>query len=132
MMLVNSLKVILFLLPFVIGGGGYMYIKNLKSNLELLKQNQVVLEESIVSKDNEIVRLNQNIVEMRSVISEVEDNSDRLEGEVDSLREKLSDHDVGYLASKKPQLIENIINRAVKRDVETRINNIVSGDDSEK
>lgn len=132
MMFLNSLKVILFLLPFVIGGGGYMYIKNLKSNLELLKQNQTVLEESIVSKDNEIVRLNENIVEMRSVVSEVEDNSARLENEVDSLREKLSDHDMGYLASKKPQLIENIINRAIKKDVETRINNIVDGDDSEE
>lgn len=131
-MFLNSLKVILFLLPFVIGGGGYMYIKNLKSNLELLKQNQTVLEESIVSKDNEIVRLNENIVEMRSVVSEVEDNSARLENEVDSLREKLSDHDMGYLASKKPQLIENIINRAIKKDVETRINNIVDGDDSEE
>ena len=131
-MFLNSLKVILFLLPFVIGGGGYMYIKNLKSNLELLKQNQAVLEESIVSKDNEIVRLNENIVEMRSVVSEVEDNSARLENEVDSLREKLSDHDMGYLASKKPQLIENIINRAIKKDVETRINNIVDGDDSEE
>lgn len=132
MMFLNSLKVILFLLPFVIGGGGYMYIKNLKSNLELLKQNQAVLEESIISKDNEIVRLNENIVEMRSVVSEVEDNSARLENEVDSLREKLSDHDIGYLASKKPQLIENIINRAIKKDVETRINNIVGGDDSEE
>lgn len=131
-MFLNSLKVILFLLPFVIGGGGYMYIKNLKSNLELLKQNQAVLEESIISKDNEIVRLNENIVEMRSVVSEVEDNSARLENEVDSLREKLSDHDIGYLASKKPQLIENIINRAIKKDVETRINNIVGGDDSEE
>lgn len=132
MMFLNSLKVILFLLPFVIGGGGYMYIKNLKSNLELLKQNQAVLEESIVSKDNEIVRLNENIVEMRSVVSEVEDNSARLENEVDSLREKLSDHDLGYLASKKPQLVENVINRAIKKDVETRINNIVDGDDSEE
>lgn len=131
-MFLNSLKVILFLLPFVIGGGGYMYIKNLKSNLELLKQNQAVLEESIVSKDNEIVRLNENIVEMRSVVSEVEDNSARLENEVDSLREKLSDHDIGYLASKKPQLVENVINRAIKKDVETRINNIVDGDDSEE
>lgn len=131
-MFLNSLKVILFLLPFVIGGGGYMYIKNLKSNLELLKQNQAVLEESIVSKDNEIVRLNENIVEMRSVVSEVEDNSARLENEVDSLREKLSDHDLGYLASKKPQLVENVINRAIKKDVETRINNIVDGDDSEE
>ena len=69
---------------------------------------------------------------MRSVVSEVEDNSARLENEVDSLREKLSDHDIGYLASKKPQLIENIINRAIKKDVETRINNIVGGDDSEE
>ena len=47
------------------------------------------------------------------------------EAEVDNLRTKFSKHDLGYLAEAKPGLVEKIINRAIKNDVEDVLKEIM-------
>ena len=97
-----------------------------------MKINAAQMEDAINSKDGEINRLNENINVLRTVTDEVQAVRNNLEKEVDKLRVTLGEHDLGYLASKKPGLVEKIVNRAVDRDVKQRLDRITGNVDEDK
>lgn len=113
------------------GAGGWYYIKGLKESLEQMKINAAQMEDAINSKDGEITRLNENIVVLRTVTDGVQEVRNNLEKEVDKLRITLGEHDLGYLAYKKPGLVERIVNKAVDRDIRQRLDRITGKVDDE-
>ena len=119
--LLNTGKIVLMILPFVLAGGGYFYINNLKDNIELLEANQAVMESAVASKDAEITRLQENVEEIRETSKRVIEERERLAGEVDVLRNKLKEHDLGYLAENKPGLVERIINKDIENNLKSDI-----------
>lgn len=119
--LLNTGKIVLMILPFVLAGGGYFYINNLKDNIELLEANQAVMESAVASKDAEISRLQENVEEIRETSRRVIEEREKLAGEVDVLRNKLKEHDLGYLAENKPGLVERIINKDIENNLKSDI-----------
>ncbi len=114
----------MILIPLLMGAGGWYYIKNLKETMNQLRVNAAQMEDAINSKDGEITRLNENINVLRTVTDEVQEVRNNLEREVDKLRITLGEHDLGYLAYKKPGLVERIVNKAVDRDIKQRLDRI--------
>ncbi len=128
----STFKVVMILIPLLMGAGGWYYIKGLKESLEQMKINAAQMEDAINAKDGEINRLNENINVLRAVTDEVQEVRNNLEKEVDKLRVTLGEHDLGYLASKKPGLVERIVNRAVDRDIKQRLDRITGNVDEDE
>lgn len=127
----STFKVVMILIPLLMGAGGWYYIKGLKESLEQMKINVAQMEDAINAKDGEIDRLNENINVLRTVTEEVQEVRNNLEKEVDKLRITLGEHDLGYLAYKKPGLVERIVNKAVDRDIRQRLDRITGKVDDE-
>lgn len=124
--LLNGVKVLLVLLPIVMAAGGYYYIQNLQSTIDRLKVNTSKLSDAVNAKDQEIDRLQKNVEEVMKISKEVEAERGQLANEVDSLRQKLSDHDLGFLAEKKPGLVERIINKDIEKSLKGDVLDIMS------
>ena len=103
-------KIYLVLAIIGILTGGWFYMQRLQANIDTLKINNSKLSTAVDSKDGEIKRLNANIVEVKEINTRIQSKSAELRLEVTGLRDKLSKHDLGFLAANKPALIENIIN----------------------
>jgi len=93
-----------------------------------MQQNQVVLETAVESKSSEIERLNENIQEIKEVNTRIKTQSDALNAEVSTLRNKLSEHDLGFLAENKPGLIEKIINKDIQKNLREGLKEIMEND----
>ena len=124
--LLNGVKVLVVLLPIVMAAGGYYYIQNLQSTIDRLKVNTSKLSDAVNAKDQEIDRLQKNVEEVMKISKEVETERGQLANEVDSLRQKLSDHDLGFLAEKKPGLVERIINKDIEKSLKGDVLDIMS------
>jgi len=122
----SGAKIAVLLLLLSVAGGGYLYVKNLQEDVGRLTKNNVLLETAVNSKDQEINRLNEEIVQVREANSRVTEESRKLNGEVDVLRNKLSEHDLGYLAENKPGLVQRIINKDKKNSVKAGIEELTS------
>jgi uncharacterized coiled-coil DUF342 family protein len=125
---VNGVKVFLIILPLIMGGGGYYYINIQKEKIQELKTNQTILKDSVSAKEAEIVRLNENVEEVLSISKEVSGERDRLSSEVNTLRTKLSDHDLGFLAENKPGLVEKIINKDIEKTLKSGVLEIMENE----
>jgi predicted nuclease with TOPRIM domain len=122
----SGAKIAVLLLLLSVAGGGYLYVKNLQEDVDRLTKNNVLLETAVNSKDQEIDRLNEEIVQVREVNSRVTEESRKLNGEVDVLRNKLSEHDLGYLAENKPGLVQRIINKDIENSLKAGIEELTS------
>lgn len=119
--LLSTGRILMVVIPLLAAGGGWIYVKNLQKNIELLEANQVALNQAVESKDAEIERLNQNVQEVLERTTAVTAQRDELESEVTGLRDKLRQHDLGFLAENKPGLVENIINRDIENTLKREI-----------
>lgn len=122
----SGAKIAFVIVLLTAAGGGYLYVKNLQEDVDRLTKNNVLLETAVNSKDQEINRLNEEIVQVREVNSRVTEESRKLNNEVDVLRNKLSEHDLGYLAENKPGLVERIINKDIQNSLRAGIEELTS------
>ena len=117
----STIKILAVVLPLLALGGGLWYTDNLKEEIKLLEDNQVKLNSAVDSKNAEIERLNQNVEEVLSVNVRLSEEREKLSNSVDVLRDKLSEHDLGYLAENKPGLIEKIINKDIEKTLKSDV-----------
>ena len=120
-----KIKLILMLIMLAGAAGGYAYVQKLKADNVILKVNQTKLE-TAVSENNKVIEQQTNdLKKIRSTLSNLEEEKKKLQADRDSLSKKLSKHDIGELAEKKPGLVEKIINKA--SDSAARCMEIASG-----
>jgi|TARA_Y100000385_G_C12941059_1_gene571089 uncharacterized coiled-coil DUF342 family protein len=117
----STIKILAVVVPLLALGGGLWYTDNLKEEIELLEDNQVKLNNAVDSKTAEIERLNLNVEEVLSVNVRLSEEREKLSNSVDELRDKLSEHDLGYLAENKPGLIEKIINKDIEKTLKSGV-----------
>ena len=110
-----------------VAGGGLYYVKKLQHENDLLKVNQVKLEESITEQKEVIAMQKESYEKIMVANNELSSKVKELNGAKQELQKKLSEHDVNYLAVKKPKLIERIINKGSK-DVLNDIQDITTTD----
>ena len=120
-----KIKIILMLLILAGGAGGYAYVQKLQKDNAILKTNQVKLETAVTESNEVIEQQTNDLKKIRSTLSNLEKEKKKLQADRDSLSKKLSKHDIGELAEKKPGLVEKIINKA--SDSAARCMEIASG-----
>ena len=107
------------------GAGGYAYVQKLQKDNAILKTNQVKLETAVSENNKVIEQQTKDLKQIRSTLSKLEEEKKKLQADRDGLSKKLSKHDIGELAEKKPGLVEKIINKA--SDSAARCMEIASG-----
>ena len=93
----------------LIGAGAY--VLKLRSDNAFLKANQVKLEGAIETQKAVIENQKQDYEQIISINKELNDDIIEINKSKQILQNKLSKHDLNFLAVEKPGLIEKIINK---------------------
>ena len=93
----------------LIGAGAY--VLKLRSDNAILKANQVKLEGAIETQKAVIENQKQDYEQIISINKELNDDIMEINKSKQILQNKLSKHDLNFLAVEKPGLIEKIINK---------------------
>ena len=93
----------------LIGAGAY--VLKLRSDNAILKANQVKLEGAIETQKAVIENQKQDYEQIISINKELSDDIIEINKSKQILQNKLSKHDLNFLAVEKPGLIEKIINK---------------------
>jgi len=114
--------VVLLAVLLAVGGtifAGYQYATGLQDeNTRLttenatLEGNNVQLEQAIVEQQNTIASLERDIQLQAEIFNETNEQFERARNQVDSLRERLGEHELSSLALARPGLVERVINNA--------------------
>ncbi len=121
----STAKIAVVVVALTVAGGGYWYVQKLQTQVKTLEANQVILSGAVESKDSEIARLNADIKEVKEINNRIYTESKVLNGQVDELRRKLSEHDLGFLAENKPGLVEKIINNDIQNTLKSDLEDIM-------
>ena len=93
----------------LIGAGAY--VLKLRSDNAILKANQVKLEGAIETQKAVIENQKQDYEQIISINKELNDDIIEINKSKQILQNKLSKHDLNFLAVENPGLIEKIINK---------------------
>jgi predicted RNase H-like nuclease (RuvC/YqgF family) len=105
----SALPIILILITSL-SGGAFWYYTSTQSTIESLRKNNYVLQEANTTNQETISRMEEAAEFSRELNEELQNKYIEAEAKVNSLRDKLIDHDLTKLSLKKPTLIEKRIN----------------------
>ena len=77
--------------------------------------NQLVLEKSVKELNSQAIAAEAAREEAFETINSLQEANEQARAEASDLRDKFQKHDMNMLSLRKPQLIENIINRGTKK-----------------
>ena len=120
-----QLRIALIVILLAGAGGGYLYVTKLQKDNAILKENAIKLETAVEDQKSVIEQQTKDLKKIRSTLEEIEKVNAKLQADRDGLSKKLSKHDIGELAEKKPGLVEKIINKG--SDSAARCMEIASG-----
>jgi hypothetical protein len=111
---------------------GYTFVTNLQSennrlttdNATLVTNNATLVAGTLTQQDT-IASLERDNELQAAIFQDTSNAFDQARNQVNTLQERLSRHELGYLATSKPNLVENIINRAT--DAVSRCFEIAAG-----
>ena len=95
--------------------GGYYYFQTMQETIQQLRENNLVLESANKTNQETIGKLQENAELTRKLNEELTSKYNEAESKVDSLRDKLIDHNLTNLSLKKPALIEKRINNGTSK-----------------
>ena len=111
----SSLKIGLILVMVAGAGGGFLYVKKLQKDNEILKLNQAKLETAVEDQKGVIEQQTKDFTKIRETLNILEEENKKLQKDKSDLSKRLGKHDIGNLAENKPGLVEKIINGASKK-----------------
>ena len=111
----SSLKIGLILVMLAGAGGGFLYVKKLQKDNEILKLNQAKLETAVEDQKGVIEQQTKDFAKIRETLNILEEENKKLQKDKSDLSKRLGKHDIGNLAENKPGLVEKIINGASKK-----------------
>jgi chromosome segregation ATPase len=106
-----KLSGILFVVIIVMGGMGYWYYTNSQAKIAVLTENNAKLETAIALNEDAIASLQANYAAAQEETRRINQVYAEIRRQNDRLANRLSDIDLGLLASEKPDSIERAINR---------------------
>lgn len=106
---------VMFVVMLAITGVFYWYYTDSQSKMAVLYENNAKLETAVAISEETVSVLQQANQLKDSTITETNERLASARRENQELRDKLSEHELGYLASEKPGLVEPIINRATDK-----------------
>ena len=93
-------------------GGFYLYYKDSQARIAMLVENNAKLEIAVKTNEETIATLQQNFAAANAEISRVNESFAAVRAQNRELSDRLSEHDLAYLASKKPGLVQRVVNGA--------------------
>lgn len=109
-----QLKIIgvLLLIIAMAGGGFYWYFHYSQGQLATLQANNAKLQVAQTISTTTINNLKSDAIKLGNQLTTVNNRFNTIQQERDRLTAILAKHNLGYLAYKKPVLVENIVNKA--------------------
>ena len=105
----------MLLVVTTLGGGVYYYYTSTQATIQQLRENNLVLEQANKTNQETISQMEKAAELSKKLNKELSDKYNQSESRVNSLRDKLIDHDLTNLSMKKPGLIEKRINNGTKK-----------------
>ncbi len=117
----SSIKIAMVLIVLAGAGGGVVYVKTLKADLETAKANQAKLESAVEDQKAVIKQQIEDIKSINKANQEIALLNKKLAADVSNLQNKFSKinasgkkRDLGNLAKSKPKLMNRVFNKATK------------------
>jgi predicted negative regulator of RcsB-dependent stress response len=116
MFLLGKIKMLLIVAAVlgVVGFGAWKYYTYTQEQIRIYAVNAATAELAQEQSEKAIVALKKDMVEVRAQYTAVSKSFDIAQKRADDLEEKLSKHDLGVLAQRKPKLIEKIVDKGTK------------------
>ena len=111
----GSLKIAMILILLAGAGGGFMYVKNLQSNLEVARANAAKLEAAVETSEASLKLLKEDNARLNALSDQLNEDLRKAEQYGDELRATLQKHNLTHLANKKPGLIEKRMQNATDK-----------------
>lgn len=115
----GSIKIAMVLIMLAGAGGGFMYVKTLKSDLAISEANNAKLQESVADQKAVIEQQQKDFTAILAANKSLEETNQRLQKEFAALDERFNKingkgevRDLGKLADEKSNLVERVINNA--------------------
>jgi len=115
----SSIKIAMVLIMLAGAGGGFVYVKTLKSDLAISEANNAKLQESVADQKAVIEQQQKDFTAILAANKSLEETNQRLQKEFAALDEcfnkingKGEVRDLGKLADEKSKLVERVINNA--------------------
>ena len=113
--MLGQIKLVLFLLILAGGAGGFMYVKNLQAENEILTLNNQKLEGAVAQQQAVIEQQLKDIESKTEINKQLTENNLKLTADLNLANEKFNKvnasgerRDIGNLAISKPKSIERI------------------------
>jgi hypothetical protein len=94
--------------------GAWKYHTYTQNQIQTYRTNAALAEQSQQSAEVSITELRKSIDKIRAEFTQTQEQFSIASKRVALLEDKLSEHDLGFLAESKPQLVEKIIDKASK------------------
>jgi len=118
----SSIKIAMVVIMLAGAGGGFMYVKTLKADLEVAKANQAKLEESVNEQKAVIEQQKKDFTAILTANKELQEKNAVLAKEFKALDERFNKingkgevRDIGKLAEERSKSVERVVNAATKK-----------------
>ena len=111
MFILGKVKLLITVVLMLGLAGGVAYVYKLRGDNAILKSNQVKLESAIEDQKEVIAAQKADYEKIISINDELNKKINTINQSKKELEKKLAKHDLNYLATEKPKLIERIINK---------------------
>ena len=113
MFILGKLKMILILTVVIgaVGFGAWKYYQYTQEQIRIYAVNAATAELAQQEAEAAVESLKRDMVEIQQQFTVVSKKFEVAKGRVSALENKLSEHEIGDLAQKKPKLIEKIIDK---------------------
>lgn len=118
----GSIKIAMIVVTLLTMGGGALYVKTLKSDLEIAKANQIKLEQAHAEQQAVIEQQRKDFTAIRAANEELMAANQTLQKEMNALDERFNKinaqgevRDIGKLAIERDRSVERVINNASKK-----------------
>ena len=93
-------------------GGFAVYFKWSQTQMQAMAANNAKLETAVQIQEETIKQQQEDMQKQAETLTVVNEKFAQAQSEKQALSDKLAKHEIGYLAEKKPGLVENVINKA--------------------
>ena len=118
----SSIKIAMVVIMLAGAGGGFMYVKTLKADLEVAKANQAKLEEAVSDQKAVIEQQRKDFTAILEANKELQEKNAVLAKEFKALDERFNKINgkgevraIGKLAEERSKSVERVINSATKK-----------------
>lgn len=92
--------------------GLWKYYEYTQNQIRIFAENAAVAKQAQAQTQSALEQTQRDLVEVRNQFTIVNTKFDQASQRVDNLERKLSENDINYLASRRPGLVENVVDKA--------------------